>query len=185
MEDSRIIELYWNRDETAISETQQKYDRYLSKIAYNILADIEDTRESVSDTYLRAWYSIPPQKPFSLSAFLSRITRQISIDLYRRKNAKKRLGSEYELSLDEIYDCSSKHGEPEKEFDLKALSVAVNSWLSTLPDDTRNIFVCRYFYFDSIRDIAEYTGSGESKIKSTLHRARQSLRKYLEKEELI
>ena len=185
MEDSRIIELYWNRDESAIAETQQKYDRYLSKIAYNILADIEDTKESVNDTYLRAWNSIPPQKPFSLSSYLGRITRQISIDLYRRKTAKKRLGSEYELSLDELYDCASKHGEPEKEFDLKALSDAVNNWLSTLPDDTRNIFVCRYFYFDSIRDIAEYTGSGESKIKSTLHRARQSLRKYLEKEELI
>lgn len=185
MEDSRIIELYWNRDETAISETQQKYDRYLSKIAYNILADIEDTRESVSDTYLRAWYSIPPQKPFSLSAFLGRITRQISIDLYRKKTAKKRLGSEFELSLDELYDCAARDGEPEKELDIKALSDAVNDWLVSLPDDTRNIFVCRYFYFDSIRDIAEYTGSGESKIKSTLHRARQSLKKYLEKEELI
>ncbi|MEE1065128.1 MAG: sigma factor [Acutalibacteraceae bacterium] len=85
MEDSRIVELYWERNEEAISETKVKYENYLSKIAYNILADIEDSRESVNDTYLRAWYSMPPHKPQKLSAFLARITRNISIDIYRKK----------------------------------------------------------------------------------------------------
>jgi RNA polymerase sigma-70 factor (ECF subfamily) len=93
MEDSRIVEMYWERNEAAISQTQEKYGNYLSKIAYNILADIEDSKESVNDTYLRAWNSIPPHKPVRLSAFLAKITRQISIDIYSKKAAKKRVGS--------------------------------------------------------------------------------------------
>lgn len=185
MEDSKIVELYWKRDESAISQTQLKYEKYLSKIAYNILADLEDSRESVNDTYLRAWYSMPPQKPAILSAFLSKITRNISIDLYRKKTTKKRVGSEYAISLDELYDCTSNEGSPEKEVDAKALASAVNSFVSSLPEEQKNIFVCRYFYFDSVRDIAGFTGSGESKVKSVLHRTRLSLKEYLEKEELI
>ncbi len=185
MEDSKIIEMYWDRNEDAISQTKLKYEKYLSKIAYNILADIEDTRESVNDTYLRAWYSIPPHKPDNLSAFLSKITRRISIDIYRKKTSKKRIGSEYSASLDELYDCASVNGEPEKEVDAKILSNAINDWLTSVSAETRNIFICRYFYCDSIRDIADFTGSSESKIKSALHRARLSLKEYLTKEELI
>ena len=185
MEDSKIVEMYWDRNEEAISETKLKYENYLSKIAYNILADIEDSRESVNDTYLRAWYSMPPHKPDSLSAFLGKITRRISIDIYRKKNSKKRAGSEYAISLDELYDCASAEGEPEKEIDSKILSDALNRWLNSVSEDTRNIFICRYFYCDSIRDIADYTGSSRSKIKSSLHRARLSLKDYLIKEELL
>lgn len=185
MEDSKIIEMYWDRNEDAISETKLKYENYLSKIAYNILADIEDSQESVNDTYLRAWNSMPPHKPDSLSAFLGKITRRISIDIYRKKTSKKRIGSEYATSLDELYDCASADGDPEKEVDLKILSNAINDWLNSVSDEMRNIFVCRYFYCDSVRDIAGFTGSSESKIKSTLHRARLSLRDYLEKEDFI
>ena len=185
MEDEKIVELYWDRNESAISETQQKYGNYLTKIAYNILADIEDSKESVSDTYLRAWNSMPPHKPVVLSAFLGKITRRISIDIFRKKTAKKRTDSQYVLSLNELYECSTSQGNPEKEVDAKILTNAINDWLASLPDETRKIFVCRYFHFDSINDIANYTGSGESKIKSTLHRARLSLKEYLEKEELI
>lgn len=161
MEDSRIVELYWERNEEAISETKVKYENYLSKIAYNILADIEDSRESVNDTYLRAWYSMPPHKP------------------------QKRIGSEYAVSLDELYECTSDSSNPEKEIDAKILSNAINDWLMSISESMRIIFICRYFYCDSIRDIATFTGSGESKVKSTLHRARLNLREYLEKEDLL
>lgn len=185
MEDSKIVELYWQRNESAISATQEKYEKYLSKIAYNILSDIEDSKESVSDTYLRAWYSIPPHKPVRLSAFLSKITRQISIDIYRKRTSKKRIGSEYSLSLEELFDCASPDGNPEKEIDANELCKAISSFVSSLPSETANIFICRYFYFDSVRDIATYTGSSESKIKSILYRTRLDLKKHLEKEELI
>lgn len=185
MEDSKIIEMYWDRNEDAISQTKLKYENYLSKIAYNILADIEDSRESVNDTYLRAWYSMPPHKPQKLSAFLARITRNISIDIYRKKASQKRIGSEYAVSLDELYECTSDSSNPEKEIDAKVLSNAINDWLMSISESMRIIFICRYFYCDSIRDIATFTGSGESKVKSTLHRARLNLREYLEKEDLL
>ena len=184
MEDSKIVELYWERNESAISETQEKYEKYLSKIAYNILADIEDSKESVNDTYLRAWNSIPPHKPVRLSAFLAKITRQISIDIYRKKTAKKRVGSEYTLSLDELFDCASSDS-PEKEVDMKALSTAINRWLSSVSDTQRKVFACRYFYFDSVKDIAKHLELSESNVKSLLHRARLDLKNYLQKEELI
>ena len=185
MEDGRIVELYWQRDESAISKTQQKYGNYLTKIAYNILADVEDSRESVNDTYLKAWYAMPPQKPCVLSTFLGRITRQISIDVYRKRNAKKRQSSEYALALDELYDCASPHGAPEKEIEARLLAKSIGEYLSTLSDEARNIFVCRYYFLDSVRDIAERLGAGESKIKSSLHRTRLGLRQYLEKEGLL
>lgn len=184
MEDKKIIEMYWERNEAAISHTQEKYGNYLSKIAYNILADIEDSKESVNDTYLRAWNSIPPHKPVRLSAFLARITRQISIDVYRKKTSKKRAGSEYALSLDELFDCASSDS-PEKEFELKALSTAINSWLSNVSAIQRQAFVCRYFYFDSIKNIANQLELSESNVKSLLYRARLDLKDYLKKEELI
>lgn len=185
MEDSKIVELYWERNETAISETQEKYGKYLSKIAYNILADIEDSKESVNDTYLRAWNSIPPHKPERLAAFLSKITRQTSIDIYRKKTSKKRVGSEYALSLEELFDCASSDGNPEKEVDASLLSAAINDWLLSTSENYRKAFICRYFHFDSIKDIANHLEMSESKVKTLLYRARLDLRKHLEKEELI
>lgn len=185
MEDQKIIEMYWERNEAAISHTQEKYGNYLSKISYNILADIEDSKECVNDTYLRAWNSIPPHKPVRLSAFLAKITRQISIDIYRKKTAKKRASSEYVLSLEELWDCASGDGNPEQDVDIKALSAAINSWLSSVSDTQRKAFVCRYFYFDSVKDIANHLELSESNVKSLLHRARLDLKNYLQKEELI
>ncbi len=185
MEDNKIIELYWKRNESAISETQEKYGNYLSKIAYNILADIEDSRESVNDTYFRAWNSIPPHKPVRLSAFLAKITRQISIDIYRKRTSKKRAGSEYTLSLEELWDCASVDGNPEKEVDMKILSAAINSWLSSVSEINRTAFVCRYFHFDSIKEISKNLEISESNVKSLLYRTRLELKDYLQKEELI
>lgn len=185
MEDKEIIELYRQRNETAISETENKYGKYLTKIAYNILADIEDCNESVNDTYLKTWYSIPPHCPVVFSAFLAKITRQISIDIYRKKNTKKRHGSEYAVSIDELYDCAGTDGSPEEEVDLKVLSSAIGSYLADISEESRSVFICRYYFFDSIRDISDSHSMSESKVKSMLHRTRLGLKEYLKKEELI
>ncbi len=185
MDDSKIIELYLKRNESAINETQEKYGKYLAKISYNILADIEDSREAVNDTYLKAWYSIPPHVPNVLSSFLGKITRQISIDIYRKKKTQKRQGSEYALSLEELKDCVSQGDSPEAEIDAQLLAREINNFLHTLPDEARNIFVCRYYFLDSVKDIAAYYGASQSKIKSSLHRTRLGLKNHLKKEGLI
>ncbi len=185
MEDSKIIDLYFERNESAINETQDKYGKYLVKVAYNILADIEDSHEAVNDTYLKAWYSIPPNRPAKLSSFLSKITRQVSIDIYRKKSAKKRKGSEYALSIEEFSYCFDDKDRPEKEIDAQIIAKAIGEYLNTLPEDTRNIFICRYYFLDSVRDISNYFGQSQSKTKSILHRVRLGLKDYLQKEELI
>ena len=182
MEDTVIVDLYWARDEAAISQTEQKYGPYLTKIAYNILANIEDSRESVNDTYLGAWDSMPPHKPAALSAYLAKITRRISIDILRRRSSKKRQGSEYELSLDELSDCVTAGETPEQAIELQELSDAIAEYLRTLPEQSRDVFIHRYYYFDPVKDIAERCGYSRSKTESMLHRARKGLREYLEKE---
>lgn len=182
VEDNRIVELYWQRREEAIGETEKKYSRYLMKISYNILADMEDSRESVNDTYLKAWNSIPPQCPEVLSGYLARITRQVSIDRYRKRKSRKRVSSEYLVSLSELEECIACGSTPEQEMELQVLAEVISRYLYTLPEQTRNVFICRYFYMDSVKEIAAYQGAGESKIKSMLHRTRNGLKAYLEKE---
>ena len=179
MEDNRILELYQKRDETAIDETQKKYGAYLHKIAYNILCDREDTEESVSDTYLAAWNTIPPQEPTYFSVYLSKLTRRISIDRLRRNTAGKR--STDTLSLDEITETVGTSC-VEEQVELKRLGASIGKFLESQKEETRHVFLCRYYYMDSVRDIAGYLGITESKVKVLLHRTRQSLRTYLEKE---
>ncbi len=173
--------LYWNRDESAISETQLKYGKYLIKIAYNITNDTEDSEESVNDTYLAAWNSIPPQRPSLLKTFLSKLIRCIAIDRVRRQNRKKRGGGEYMLSLDELSGITSE-SKPDDTLDVKMLGEAISAFLRTLTPDARNAFICRYYFLDSIKDVAETLEMSTSKLKSLLHRTRISLREYLQKE---
>ena len=182
MQDEKIIELYWNRDESAIRETQEKYANYLYKIAYNILSDKEDSNESVNDTYLAAWNSMPPHKPNVLSTYLGKLTRRISIDIFRKRNRIKRQGSEYALSLTELEDCISNDNSPEKDYEAQILGESINAFLRTLSVDARNVFIGRYYFLDSVKDVAKYCGVSESKAKTLLHRTRNSLREYLEKE---
>ena len=135
MEDAQIVCLYWDRDETAIRETETKYDRYLTKIAYNILYDMEDSRESVNDTYLAAWNSMPPHKPSVLSAYLAKLTRRISIDCFRCRTRDKRLPSEYAVSLTELEDCLSGGDTTEEAVNVKLLADAIGisqSYISRL-----------------------------------------------------
>ena len=182
MDDERIVSLYWQRDESAIKETEEKYDRYLTKIAYNILSNHEDSRESVNDTYLAAWESIPPHRPSVLSTYLAKITRRISIDIFRHRTRQKRLGSEYAISLSELGECVSGGNATEEIVNIKLLADAIGIYLRTLPEDARNLFLGRYYYLDSLKEAAAYCGMTESKAKSLLHRTRLGLKEHLTKE---
>ncbi|MDR2572219.1 MAG: sigma-70 family RNA polymerase sigma factor [Oscillospiraceae bacterium] len=182
MDDVMIVEMYWQRDEDAISETTKKYNRYLTKIAYNILADFEDSKESVNDTYLKAWNSMPPHKPSVLSTYLGKITRQVSIDIFRKRSAKKRWGSEYATSLSELEECIPNSSDPEQELEAKLLAEIITKWLRTLPTETRNVFIGRYYFMDSIKEVAKNNNISESKTKSMLHRTRTGLKEHLGKE---
>ncbi len=184
MDDREIVELYHKRDESAIAHTRDKYESYLTKIAYNILADIEDSRESVNDTYFKAWNSMPPHKPDKLSAFLARITRTTSVDIFRKRKSSKRIDSEYTVSLDELNECISDSS-PQSSTELKALTEAVNGYLHSVKEEHRNVFIMRYYFFDSVKTISSCTGYTEGKIKSILFRTRSGLREYLEKENFI
>lgn len=182
MEDEKIIELYWNRDERAINETELKYGAYLNKIAWNILYNWDDCSESVNDTYFKTWTTIPPQRPSVFSAFLAKITRSLSIDLLRKKTSKKRSDSQYTLSLNELSECVSDQQDTLSVFELQLLSEAINRYLSNLSKDNRLIFVGRYFFCDSIKEIAAKCGFSETKVKVQLHRCREGLKAFLEKE---
>ena len=185
MEDEAIVSLYWQRNESAIRETERKYDRYLTKIAMNILADREDSRESVNDTYLAAWNSMPPHRPGVLSTYLGKITRRISIDRFRYRNREKRRQSEYEISLSELGDCVSGGNTTEEAVNGKLLADAIGIWLRLQPEENRNLFLCRYYFLDSLQEVAKHCGITESKCKTVLHRIRKSLKEYLEKEGFV
>ena len=182
MEDEQIVSLYWQRDEAAIRETEAKYDRYLTKIACNILADYEDSRESVNDTYLAAWNSMPPHRPAVLSTYLGKLTRRISIDIFRGRHREKRRASEYALSLNELEDCVSAGNTTEDLVNRKLLSDAIGIYLRRLPEEARNAFIGRYYFLDSLKEVAAYCGMTESKAKSLLYRTRLGLKEYLIKE---
>ena len=181
MDDEQIVSLYWQRDESAIRETEVKYDRYLTKIAWNILADLEDSRESVNDTYLAAWNSMPPHRPGVLSTYLGKITRRISIDRFRYRTRSKRQ-SEYEISLSELGDCVSGGNTTEDAVNVKLLADAIGIFLRLQPEEVRNVFLCRYYFLDSVKDVARKFGMTESRCKTMLFRTRQALKEYLIKE---
>ena len=185
MEDEKIIELFWNRSESAISETAQKYGNYCYSIAYNILTNSEDAEESVSDTYMAAWKAMPPRRPSILATFLGKITRHLSIDRWRSRNRYKRGGGEIVLALEELEDCIADSQTVEMALERKQLAVVFNRFLDSLPEMDRRGFLCRYWYLDPIADIAGYYGFSVSKVTSMLHRTRKKLRTTLEKEGLL
>ena len=182
MQDTEIVELYWNRDESAITETQNKYERYLTKIAYNVLADFEDSKESVNDTYFAAWNSIPPHRPNVLSVYLGKLTRRISIDNFRKRNREKRKASQYALSLEELGECVPVSDGPEQALDSQLLADAINKFLRSISEDARNAFIGRYYFLDPLKTVAGYCGMSEAKAKSLLFRTRCGLKEYLKKE---
>lgn len=144
MDDNRIVDLYWKRSEQAITETSMKYGKYCYAIAYNILYNNEDSEESVNDTYLAAWNSMPPKRPDILSAFLGKITRYISIDRWKNRMALKRGGGEITLVLEELEECVSAKMSVEEEYLKKELLEDINQFLADLPETERKVFMYRY-----------------------------------------
>lgn len=185
MEDEKIIELYFERNESAISETAEKYGNYLYKIAFNILSDNEDSEESVNDTYMSAWNTIPPEKPNIFSAFLSKITRYISFNRYRAGKAEKRGGGEITAAFEEIEECVPDKSNIYDEIETKELAEIISDYLKKLPETERKIFVCRYYYLDSLSDISKQFGFSQSKVASMLHRTRKKILSNLEKEGVL
>ena len=185
MDDKQIVDLYWSRSESAISETASKYGGYCYSIAYNVLANNEDAEESVSDTYLAAWNRLPPHRPAILSTFLGKITRYISISRWRERSAYKRGGDEMTLALEELAECVADSQTVESAYAYKETVRAFNRFLDTLPETERNVFLRRYWCLDTVGDIARSFGFSQRKVSSMLHRTRQKLRKNLEKEGLL
>lgn len=178
MEDERIIDLYWQRNETAIEESGRKYGAYCGAIARNILRSPEDTEECVSDTWLRAWNVMPPEKPSRLAAFFGRITRNLAIDRFR-KNKTRQFGGQYPVCLDELGECVGESAPLE---DGLALRELINTFLRELPEKNREVFLLRYWYFLPVEEIAERTGASAGAVKMILSRARNKLKACLEKE---
>lgn len=180
MDDKRIVELFLARDEQALTETRQKYNRYLYRVAHNILQNEQDTEECVSDTYLRAWNAIPPHRPSRLSVFLGKITRRLALDRYASLTADKRGGGTQAAILEEWRDAlPHTQGDPA---DDMAVRDALSRFLRQLPADKRRIFIRRYWYGDTIAAIATDSHATESAVKMTLSRTRGELKTFLEKE---
>ncbi len=182
MEDREIVELYWKRDEAAIEQSAKKYGRRLRTLSHGIVADMETAKECENDTYMEAWQSIPPHEPGKyLYAFLARITRHISLDRCRERSRLKRSAFICELSA-EMEQCIPAPDDTECRMDSIVLREAINEFLDMLGAEKRNIFLRRYWYLDSVSAIAKRFGISESKVKTTLFRCRNQLRKYLEEE---
>ena len=182
MDDSVILNLYRARSESAINETATKYGKYCQTIATNILRNNEDVEECVNDTYLKAWHAIPPKYPSSLSSFLGKITRNLSLNKYKEQQTQKRGGGEIALLLDELENCVPSKSSVESEYESNIVVEAINAFLLSLSTADRVIFVRRYWYTDSIYSIATRFQMSESKVKSMLYRARKKLKIHLEKE---
>ena len=185
MDDLEIIELYFCRDEKALTETARKYGNYCYTVAFNVLNSIEDSKETVNDTYFELWNTIPPERPTVLSAFIGKITRRLAIGRWRKNTAVKRGGGEFEVTLDELSECISDNTNVEKIVEDKLVVSTINEFLKKLPDTERNVFICRYWYADSVKSVAKQFGFSESKVKSMLMRTRTKLKQKLAEEELL
>ena len=185
MEDRQIIALYWTRDEDAIARTAEKYGGYCGSIARNILQNEQDAEECLNDAWLGAWNSIPPKKPENLAAYLGRLTRSKAIDRWRALHREKRGGDSVTLALDELSEILPAGEDPERSVLQKELAGSVRRFLAELPTVERNVFLCRYWYFDGVDAISENFGFSRSKTKSMLHRIRKKLQRFLQKEGLL
>ncbi len=179
MEDKDIVDLYWKREQSAISETASKYGGYCKSISRNILGNSEDAEECVNDSYLRLWNLIPPHRPQTLSTFLGKIVRNISFDRFRHKNAEKRGGGEINLVLDELSECVSGKESVESSFSKELLANEINNFLKTLSHEKCNVFICRYWYAMPVSEIAKKFGKTENNISVNLNRMRKDLKVYL------
>lgn len=181
MEDGQIIELYWSRDQRAIRETDGKYGKLLHGIAWNLLRSREDSEECVNDTYLRAWEAIPPARPGAFRTWLGQITRNLSLDRWKSRRAEKR-GGGAEVLLGELEDCVPAPAGTRRPVEDGELAELLSAFLRRLSREARAMFLRRYWYGESVAEVAEALGCGEGKVKSSLFRSRKALREYLERE---
>lgn len=185
MEDTEIIALYFARDQRAVAETSLRYGGFLLRLAGNILRIPADAEECVNDTYLHAWNAIPPERPAVFQSWLGRIARNLSLDRWKRSQAQKRGGREPEILLGELEDCiPSPHG-VERHLEDQAAADIISSFLRQLPEEQRIMFLRRYWYGDSLGDVAKRLGRSEGQVKSALFRVRKALRVCLEKEGVL
>ena len=182
MEDKEIVELYWQRKEDAIPQTAKKYGSYCRTIAYNILADEQDTEECVNDTWLGAWNSMPDNRPSRLAPYLAKLTRRISLDAYRKRAAQKRGQGETALALEELKDCLMDDKTTENQAEGAWLSDSIQQFLSGLPEAERRVFLLRYWHLYSVEETARRMGYSQSKTASQLFRTRMKLKNHLMKE---
>lgn len=182
MNDSQIIELYWNRDPQAVSASDEQYGAYCFTVANGILGDAQDSEECVNDTWLRAWNAIPPTRPTVLKVFLAKITRRLSFDRYKARKAQKRGGGETTLVLEELAECIADESDVEGQVDMQELGGVINQFVASLPEREQELFVRRYFFSDSIGQIADRYGMNQNHVNVTLSRVRKRLRSHLSKE---
>ena len=185
MEDREIVELYWLRDEAALAESEKKYGAYCASIARGILGNQADAEECANYAFYAAWRAIPPHRPALLSAFLGKITRRLALKKLRERTAQKRGGGEAPLILHELAECVSTGEDADTALDKTLLTESLNAFLEELSPSERRVFLCRYWYFESVKDIASRFGFGESKVKMMLKRTRDKLSAHLRKEELL
>lgn len=181
MDDNAIIELFFARQEDAIKETRSKYGDFIRFIAFSITGILTEAEECENDTYLKLWKSIPPEKPEFFKAYIGKIVRNCALSCYRKNKAAKRDGGVTVL-LDELSECIPDSTDIEEEYFGKQLSQLLSDWLKSLPEDSRALFIRRYWYCESVKAIAENTGMSPSKISSLLFGLRKQLKKELEKE---
>ena len=184
MNDREIVDLYWQRSEQANAETDNKYGKYCRIVAYNILENTQDSEECVNDTWLAAWNSMPVNRPERLNAYLAKITRNFALAKVVKRSAKKRGGGELELALEELDDCVPSDYCLEKEVEDRALAESINTFVDLLPEEEQLIFISRYWFFASEREIAEKQGCSRSRISAMLKRSRDKLKTYLLQEGL-
>lgn len=185
MDDNEIIELFWQRDQQAVAAVSDKYGGYCQAIAGRILSVPEDAEECVNDALYRAWEAIPPQRPGSLSAFLGRLTRNLSLDRWRQDSAQKRGGGQVTLALSELEECVPAPLGVEDAVDARLLADCVERFVRTLPDVQRRVFLRRYWYLCSVKEVAAQSGMSESRTASMLYRLRKSLKQFLEEEGIM
>lgn len=183
VEDNQIIELYFARNEQAITETEDKYGQYCHTVANNILMNMADAQECVNDTWLRAWHTIPPQRPSFFKQFLGKITRNLSVDRYRADTARKRGGGEVPAVLEELSECIGGGEDPADAAEMQLLQSVINQFVGSLPQREQGIFLRRYFYAEAMSEIAERYRMKEANVRLVLSRTRQKLRHVLEKED--
>ena len=181
MEDREIVDLYWQRSENAIEESNRKYGRYLRTIAYNILKNPEDTEECINDTYLGAWNSMPQNRPEHLMPYLGRIARNLALDRMDYRTAQKR-NHEFDILLSELEECLADRSSVEEQLEARELTESINRFLGGISREKRMLFVRRYWYSYSVKDLSRQFSMSESKVKMILFRVRNDLKKYLEKE---